>query len=247
MSDKQLRMLLIPGAWMGGWIWNDTIGRLAQRECAAHTLTLSGLEAGTAPGDLAAVRLADHVDETVRAVEALGEPLTVVGHSYSGVIAGMVADRLPEQVVHTVIVAGFFPRHGVSLLDDWGSSQEERAAERADIEQAGMVWAPPPADGIEADPGLSGEAARWLGQRLVPHPGRTILDEATMQRPIADQSVTVVADVGDGDPRSTLPDDLAEADLGRWTFRPIPEGHWPMLSCPDQLDDTLLEAATVAP
>lgn len=235
-------MLLIPGAWMGGWIWRDTIERLRAVDVAAHTLTLRGLEPDVLVDELAEVRLTDHVDETVRAVEAIDHPLIVVGHSYSGVIAGMVADRVPDRVARTVIVAGFYPRNGRSLLDDWGSSPDERAAERADIEQAGMVWAPPPADGIESDPGLDTAQARWLGPRLLPHPGRTILDPATMRQPITEQSVTVIADVGDGDPRSTLPDDLAEADLGRWDFNSIPSGHWPMLSCPDQLDNALLRA-----
>ncbi len=246
MTASSLPMLLIPGAWMGAWIWNDTIERLDRRGAMARTLTLSGLDSETPRGELAEVRLADHVDDAVRAAEAIDQPLMVVGHSYSGVIAGMVADHLPDRVAHTAIVAGFFPRQGRSLLDDWGSSADERAAERSDIEAAGMVWAPPPTEAIAADTGLTGAQAAWLGERLVPHPGWTILDAASMQRPITEQAVTVIADVGDDDPRTTLPDDLANADLGRWRFRSIPVGHWPMLSCPDQLDDALLEAATIA-
>ncbi len=228
---------------MGGWIWNDTIERLGRRGAVAHTLTLSGLEAGTSGTELGDVRLADHVGDVVRAARAIDQPLVVVGHSYSGIIAGMVADQLPDRVMQTVIVAGFFPRDGRSLLDDWGSSADERAAERADIEEAGMIWAPPPLAGVEADAGLDATQAAWLGERLVPHPGRTILDAASMQQPISERSVVVIADVGDGDPRATLPDDLENADLDHWRFRSIPVGHWPMLSCPDELDEALLEAA----
>lgn len=238
-------MLLIPGAWMGGWIWEPTIQRLRTSGVAAHTLTLNGLEPGADQEQLAHVRLDDHVDDAVRVVESIDQSVVVVGHSYSGVVAGIVADRLPDRVVRTVVVAGFFPRDGRSLLDDWGSSADERASERADIERAGVVWAPPPIEGIEADEGLDDDQARSLGERLVPHPGRTILDPARMQRSITERDVTVVADVGSsGDPRSTLPDDLARADLGRWSFRTVPPGHWPMLSCPQQLDQALLEAAT---
>lgn len=238
-------MLLIPGAWMGGWIWEPTIERLRRIGVIAHTLTLTGLEPDVPATALAQVPLADHVNDAVRAVESIGHPVVVVGHSYSGLIAGIVADRLPDQVVRTVIVAGFFPRNGRSLLDDWGSSNDERESERADIERAGMVWAPPPAEGIETDEGLDLDQARWLGERLTPHPGRTILDAASMQRPITEQLVTVVANVGDGgDPRSTLPEDLEQADLDKWDFHTVPTGHWPMLGCPNELDRALLNAAS---
>ena len=240
-------MLLIPGAWMGGWIWDPTIERLRRTGVIAHTLTLTGLDPDVPATALAQVRLADHVDDAVRAVESIDHPVVVVGHSYSGLLAGIVADRLPDQVVRIVIVAGFFPRNGRSLLDDWGSSNDERESERADIERAGMVWAPPPAEGIETDDGLDVDQAFWLGQRLTPHPGHTILDAASMQRPITEQRVTVVANVGDGaDPRSTLPEDLKQADLDKWDFQTVPAGHWPMLGCPTELDRALLTAASTA-
>ena len=246
MTGESMPMLLIPGAWMGAWIWSDTVSRLREAGIPGHTLTLSGLGSDATAGDLASVRLADHVAETVRAVRTINRPLTVVGHSYSGLIAGMVADRVPELVRHTVVVSGFYPRDGRCLLDDWGSDARERASERADIERAGGIWAPPPAEGLEADAGLDPDSARWLGRRLRPHPGRTVLDPASMRRPIADRSVTAVADVGDGDPRSALPDDLARAELKGWRFRSLPEGHWPMLGHPDALLERLVETTAFA-
>ena len=243
MTSKPTPILLIPGAWMGAWIWDDTVERLHEAGCPARTLTLSGLASGASAGDLGGIRLADHVAEALDAVRALGEPLTIAGHSYSGLIAGMVADQAPERVVHTVIIAGFYPRDGRSLLDDWSADAGERAAERAAIEQAGMLWAPPPAGGLDADPGLDSAQARWLGRRLRPHPGRTVLDPASMQRSITEQSVTVVAA---GDPRATLPEDLAGTMTSDWSFRSIPEGHWPMLSHSTELLEILVDAATTA-
>lgn len=234
-------MLLVPGAWMGGWIWDDQVQRLHRAGLDAHTLTLSGLAEDTATDGLAGIGLDDHVADTLRVVRELDGPVVIVGHSYSGLVAGMVADRAPDQVVHAVIVAGFLPRDGRSLLDDWGDDAEARAAERADIEEAGMVWHPPPAEGVSADPGLSPAQARWLGERLSPHPGRTVLDPVRLDRPLAERSVTVVANVGEGDPRSTLPADLADEPLDRWRFRSVPAGHWPMVGCPDALHTTLTE------
>lgn len=136
----------------------------------------------------------------------------------------MVADQAPDQVTHTVVVAGFYPRDGRSLLDDWGSDDAGHTAERTSIEQAGMIWAPPATEGLDADPGLNADQARWLGQRLVPHPGHTIVDPVAMQTPITEQPVTVVANVGDGDPSETLPDNLRGEVPDEWTMRTIPAG-----------------------
>lgn len=227
---------------MGRWIWHDQIERLRQAGHEAQTLTLSGLAADATTDELATIGLDDHVADTLRVLRRLHGPAVVVGHSYSGLVAGMVADQAPDQVVHTVIVAGFIPRHDRSLLDDWGDDDEARAAERADIEDAGMVWRPPPTAGVAADPGLSPAQARWLSNRLSPHPGRTVLDPVFLRRPLAERSVTIVANVGDGNPLSTLPTDLADETLDRWRFRSLPAGHWPMLSSPDELYATLIEA-----
>lgn len=232
----------MPGWAVGsGTTRSNGCSRLATRPTR---LTLGGLAADATTDELATIGLDDHVADTLAVVRGMHGPAVVVGHSYSGLVVGMVADQAPDQVVHTVIVAGFIPRHGRSLLDDWGGDAEARAAERADIEEAGMVWRPPPAEGVTADPGLSPAQARWLGERLSPHPGRTVLDPVSLRRPLTERSVTIVANVGDGDPRSTLPADLADETLDRWRFRSLPAGHWPMLSCPGELHATLIEAAT---
>ena len=120
MTTKPLPILLIPGAWMGAWIWDDTVERLAEAGCAARSPTLTGLDPQASRSDISQVRLANHVADVERALCAIDEPVMVVGHSYSGLLAGIVADRLPDFAVHTTVVCGFFPRDGRSLLDDWG-------------------------------------------------------------------------------------------------------------------------------
>lgn len=131
MTTEPIPMLLIPGARMGAWPWNDTVARLREAGRTAHTLTLSELESGASADDLTRVRLDGHVAEALRAVRAIGRPLTIVVHSCSGLIAGRVADRAPERVVHPVLVAGLYLREGRRLLDDRGSGATATASERA--------------------------------------------------------------------------------------------------------------------
>ncbi len=143
-TDRPPTFVLVPGAWMGGWIWEDTVARLRSEGHRAETLPLRGLEQEAGEG-VSAVTLADHVDDVLALLDGLGpSPVVLVGHSYSGTVVGQVADRRPDTVVASVHVGSFLPRDGRSLLDDWGDDAEGRAAEKQQVLDDGMIWAAPP-------------------------------------------------------------------------------------------------------
>lgn len=110
-DDPQL--VLVPGAWMAGWIWQDMVDRLDGAGVPAHTLTLTGLAADTTPEHAATVGLEQHVEDVLALLDGLQlSDVVLVGHSYSGVIVGQIADRFPERVRRSIHVATFLPRHG---------------------------------------------------------------------------------------------------------------------------------------
>ena len=245
--------LLVPGAWMGAWIWEDMVERLRSAGHHAHTLTLSGLEASTPSSVAAEVSLEQHVDDVMQALGAVDDEVVLVGHSYSGAVVGLVADRLlaagarhgaPIPRLRRVIhVASFLPRTDRSLLDDWGDDVEAREAEKAQVRADGMLWNPPPGAALAEIGDLTEAQAKWLGDRFVAHPGRTVLDPARLARPVSEQVSTFIATAPAGqDPRADLPPELgrAAADLPqRWRVRTLESGHWPMLSVPEELFDLL--------
>ena len=107
--------VLIPGAWMGAWAWDAVTEDLTGRGHRVHPVTLPGLDDATDP---ATVGLADHVDHVVTLIEREGlDRAVVAGHSYAGIVAGMVADRLPDTVAHTVFVDSNLPSDGKSMVD----------------------------------------------------------------------------------------------------------------------------------
>ncbi len=237
-------LVLVPGAWMGAWIWDDLVHRLNRRGHDAVSLTLVGLEPGRPAEQTAAVRLEDHVRQTCDLVADMApRRVDLVGHSYSGMVVGQVADRLPDVVRRSVQVGAFLPRDGRSLIDDWGPDADTRRAEYDQIHGDGMLWKPPPRDGLEQEPDLSDEQRNWLSTRFVPHPGRTVLDPASMSRPITEQCVTFIATAGTGsDPLDDLPPEFDNGTPDRWQLRAMHGGHWPMLTDPDTLLDHLTEA-----
>ncbi|MGX5682659.1 alpha/beta fold hydrolase [Schumannella luteola] len=95
-------LMLIPGFWLDGDSWGEVTERLRDAGRTVHPLTLPGLESVDA--DRSGITLRDHVDAVVAAVDALGEPVVLVGHSGGGAIAWAVADARPELVARVVFV-----------------------------------------------------------------------------------------------------------------------------------------------
>ncbi|MBR7744000.1 alpha/beta hydrolase [Phycicoccus sp. BSK3Z-2] len=237
-TDHRPVVVLVPGAWMGAWIWEDTVERLHADGHAAETLTLRGLGRSDDDDTRASTTLEDHVLDVVAVVERL-RPASVVlvGHSYSGAVVGQVADRMPDAVAHTVHVGSFLPRAGRSLLDDWGDDEEARGQEKRQVRDDGDLWAAPPAEALEMETDLDPSQRQWLLDGFVPHPGRTVLDPAVMVRPVTSRPATFVADAADD-----LPPELAAGPPEGWTLEVVGGGHWPMLTRPEALDRVLREA-----
>lgn len=74
-------VVLVPGAWMGGWIWDRTVQALRERGHDAHTLTLAGLSADASPQDAARPGLADRLGARVRRSVHLGSFLPEDGRA----------------------------------------------------------------------------------------------------------------------------------------------------------------------
>src|SRR5689334_21845571 len=94
--------LLVHGAFHGGWCWRDVAQLLRAQGHRVFTPTLSGLAERAA---LAAEQptLTTHIDEIVQLIddEKLHDVI-LVGHSFGGVIATGVADKVAEKIRHLV-------------------------------------------------------------------------------------------------------------------------------------------------
>lgn len=106
------RLVLVHGAWHGGWAWDPLLPCLAERGLAADVVELSSTGGD---GDLTADA------ETVRA--ALGErgPVVAVGHSYGGMVISEACAGTAD-VVHLVYVCAFQLDVGESLLGAIGNT-----------------------------------------------------------------------------------------------------------------------------
>jgi len=107
--------VLVHGAWGGGWDWRPVSDILASRGHQAFRVTLTGLgeRAHLASPDIG---LETHITDVVNTIlyENLRD-VTLVGHSYGGMVITGVADRIPDRLAHLVYVDGFVPEDGESV------------------------------------------------------------------------------------------------------------------------------------
>ncbi|TGG90620.1 alpha/beta hydrolase [Natronospirillum operosum] len=227
--------ILVPGAWMDEWIWAGIEQRLRARGQVVHAMTLPGLE--SPPLLHYQISLENHVQYVADflTVSNLREVI-LVGHNYSGLVVGQVAQRLPEQVCHTVFLEAYVPEDGCSLLELAGLDVE---AVQRQIDGNQGLWPAPSQDVLAYETRLTEADRAALEQRFVDHPGRTVTDPARLQGSLAGLSATYV---GRQAP-TVIRDWLAQPESERnWQHILLEGGHWPMLSIPNQLTAALLAA-----
>lgn len=114
-EDDDTPVVLVHGAWMGAWAWDDVAPRLEE---AGHPTVVVELPAhgddGTAAAD---ATLASYRDEVIAALDGLEGPAAVVGHSMGGMVISEVAEARPESITTLVYLAAFLPETGKSLFD----------------------------------------------------------------------------------------------------------------------------------
>lgn len=110
-------VVLVHGAWYGGWCWRKLTPLLEQAGHAVHTPTLTGLGERAHLGS-ARTGVRDHVQDLLALLEMEDlRDVTLVGHSYAGMLIGTVAARSRERVRQLIYLDAFVPEAGKRVVD----------------------------------------------------------------------------------------------------------------------------------
>ncbi|MBL8549571.1 MAG: alpha/beta hydrolase [Hyphomonadaceae bacterium] len=114
---RNLTFVLVHGAWHGGWCWERVAARLQARGHRVYAPTLTGLGERShliSPAINLDTHIADVTGE-LRWKDLQG--VTLVGHSYGGMVITGVVERAPERIASIVYLDAFLPQSGQSLND----------------------------------------------------------------------------------------------------------------------------------
>ncbi|MFI5649065.1 alpha/beta fold hydrolase [Kitasatospora sp. NPDC051705] len=217
--------VLVAGAWLGAWVWDEVGAELRAAGHGVHPVTLSGL--AERRGEPAGQQT--HVADVVSAVERLDlRDVVLVGHSYSGIPVGQAAERIGDRLAGVVFVDANVPVDGESFADQGA----EPAALVAAIAANGGFWAPMPAAEF-AEQGLTTEQIDRIVAGATPHPGSSLTEPAVLERPLAALPATYVKCLLDWPEPPPVVVELVAG--GGWRLVELDTGHWPMVSQPVEL------------
>lgn len=214
--------VLIPGGWKGSWAYEAVIPLLAGHD--VHALTLTGLHPDDDIATVAAANLDTHAADVLRLLDrAHLDDVTLVGHSYAGMVITAAADRAGGRISRMVHLDAFVPRDGES----WWSSVNDyfREVAIAGAATTGYSVSPPGA----RDP------------RRRPHPFASFMQEIRLTGEvdrIPRRDFVYCSGWEEQTPFAGLRTRL-EADPA-WQVHVVPTGHDVMHEAPEAVADLLL-------
>ena len=156
--------VLVHGGWQGGWSYQRLARLLRKAGHEVYTPTLTGLGERSHLAH-APINLDTHIADVENLIvwEDLGD-VTLVGHSYGGMVVTGVADRIPERIARLVYLDATIPQDGQTLLGLRPEYRDMMLQLAAAAE--GRFVPPPQASEFDARP----EFWPLLDARNVPHP-----------------------------------------------------------------------------
>jgi len=229
-------LLAVHGAWSAAWAWRKVRPLLRARGVEILTPTLTGLgeRAHLLSPD---VTLETHVRDILGVVEMEDvRDAVLLGHSYGGMVATVVANRLPGRFRGLIYLDAFVPRDGQSLLDLMPPAMAKRMRDRAAREGEGWKVPPndPPADTSDAD-------RDWILPRRGPQPLRALTEPARLDpaAPWPPRTYVRCTRIGAVDTFAPFAE-RARTEPG-WTLRTLDASHSPQVTAPEALADLLAE------
>jgi pimeloyl-ACP methyl ester carboxylesterase len=226
--------VLVHGAWHGGWCWKRVADRLRQRGHTVFTPTMTGL--GERSHLISKeVTLSTHIADIANTIE--WENLTdivLVAHSYGGLIASGVAERLHSRIGSIVFLDAFLPEDGETLLQK-SSPVFVDAINRAMAVGDSGIKAPP-----SAAFGIAPEDRSWVDSKTTPQPVGTYTEKAVYtggREKIAQRSYIRALQYKS----ATFDNNVAKLRAqGTWQIHEMNCGHDVMVIAPEQLTTLLL-------
>ena len=162
-SPSTKTFLVCHGAWSAGWAWKKMHPLMSKAGHRLMTPTYTGL------GERAhlanrSIDLETHIEDMLNVIkyEDLRD-IVLIGHSYGGMVATGVTDRVRDRITQLIYIDAFVPEDGQSLLD----INEAGRARMQELAKTGDGWRVPPSP---TPPDTSPADVEWLSERRVHMP-----------------------------------------------------------------------------
>jgi pimeloyl-ACP methyl ester carboxylesterase len=230
--------LICHGAWSAGWAWKKVRPLLRAAGHEVFTPTYTGL-GERAHLSSRSITLETHIADILGVIDCENlRDLVLVGHSYGGMVATGVADRVPERIAKLVYLDAFVPDSGQSLLDLRPAAESDRRRDDTNTGGDGWLLAPNP-----PPPDTSPEDVAWITPRRRWQPIGCFSQPLLLRNPNTPLPRTYIycTRLGPGDPFGQFARRF-RSDRA-WTFFELDASHSPNITAPEALVRILVEVA----
>jgi pimeloyl-ACP methyl ester carboxylesterase len=165
-------IVLVHGAWHGGWCWRRVADLLEKKGHKVFCPTLTGLGERSHLID-AKTGLATHVTDVVNVIKWENlSGIVLVGHSYGGAVISGVAEQVQDKIASIVFLDAFVPENGDSL--EAGASQPVKDAIAAAKGRGDISLKPVPAAVFR----VNEKDRAWVDAMCTPQPIATLTEKS---------------------------------------------------------------------
>jgi pimeloyl-ACP methyl ester carboxylesterase len=231
--------LVAHGAWSAGFGWRKVrpLLRAAGHEIFTPSYTGQGERFHLANAN---IDLEAHISDVLGVLhyEDLAN-VHLVGHSYGGMVATGVADRVPERIAELIYLDAFVPRDGQCAFDLITSGAREHMEKGAAATGGG--WGIPP---ISMPPDTAEIDVLWTSPRRHPQPIRTFSQPLQLARgeTALPRNYIYCTRIAPGDVFAPFAA-RAKSEAG-WRYFELDASHNPQVTAPEDLTQLLDEIAS---
>ncbi len=137
LSNSKKTIVIVHGAWSSANDWHHVAGYLNSPENNLIIVNLPGH--GTDETPISKISLQLYVYEVLKAIGSATD-VTLVGHSFGGIVVSEVAELIAPQIKKLIYIAAFVPKNGESLLSLAQTDSESHVGHNLIVdEQAGVA------------------------------------------------------------------------------------------------------------
>ena len=222
-------IVLIHGAFHGGWCWRRVATPLREAGHTVFTPTMTGL--GERAHLLSAqTGLNSMIQDIVSVIENEElEDVVLVGHSFGCLPVLGAADRIPDRLRRVVLLDGMVVKPWKRAADNVPAKEMAARVAAAWRHGRGLAFPPPPASSFGvSDP----EDVAWVERRMTPQPINAYLEQAAIGNPLGNGLPVTYVYCTDPiyAPAATSHEAVREAGF---EWREIPASHDLMVTHPD--------------
>jgi pimeloyl-ACP methyl ester carboxylesterase len=239
-------IVLVHGAWHGGWYYRHTAAALRKMGHEVFTPTHTGVGERAHQAN-ENITLETHIRDVAGCIEAEEiDDIILVGHSYGGMVITGLADRMAHRIKALVYLDAFVPGDGESLMALLHKSLEPPVAAQfidgfrgGAFEKNSGMTSPIPAEMFNVSPANR----EWVNRRCVPQALATFEMPVLLSGEIENvkRRLYILADGWDPSPFRYFAEKYAGAP--GWDVIKLPGGHDLMVDLPNELAAVVAQVA----